>query len=701
MQDGSSRFAKSLLAGLLASLRSSWFAGVAAWFLLAAVPAHAQDEAALRFPDSPFLRIDPEKIMTAERCGECHKLEYAAWSESRHATQFSDLHQTEQAQGILDRMGYRLAKRESLCLRCHYTTVIQRNQPRAQSGVSCESCHGAGRDWITVHNDYAGAEHDTESADHRSERITRAIDAGMLRPSGDLYSVAANCFECHTVPDERLINEGGHPSGSAFELVAWSDSIRHNFVTAQWSSDQSNHVQTPERRRLMFVVGKILDYEYGLRGLAMASEPSPFSKAMERRAKLAFRSLRTVFEAASIPELGEILEIGNAVALAPGNRDGLLATAGQFEGLVRRMTESFDASAMTALDPLIEGQAAEPEIAAVDRAAEPADGGAATAAASIGDGAANAAPGEPTAAGTETGNAAASRTPVVTSGQIRARPAWFPDVEYETTVPGCSCHTTAQTWLLQDKHSRSLELLSSPRAAQIAEIYGIDPSTRLVGNRLCASCHATVVTGDEQYEVFDGVSCESCHGASSGYLKPHERGGEIGFELGKVRLKDAGVRAQTCAGCHHVTDERLLAAGHSSGSEYDIGAAIAKIEHWPDTKNLKRAGPYPSISADELRSAMTAVRSARPVPNVEVVQVQAAPTTPAPRPVSATPSAALPSPTGAFTAPRAGGGVARVSAADISLPPLPAVSDSTSTEDLLLIVKRRLEQIYQALGRGN
>ncbi|NNF04003.1 MAG: hypothetical protein HKN17_06015, partial [Rhodothermales bacterium] len=274
-------------------------------------PAKAQEastDGPVRFPDSPYLRIDPEKIVGAETCGECHAQEYQVWAETIHSTQFNTMHRSEQAQGILDRMDFRLAKRESLCLRCHYTAEVDGDRAQALQGVSCESCHGAGRDWIDVHNDYGGATHDTETEENRRQRIERSVAAGMLRPSGDLYSVAANCFECHTVPAERLINEGGHPSGSDFELVAWSDSIRHNFLPAQWSDDQTNHAPTTERKRMMYIVGRILEYEYAIRGIAEATGRSSYAKAMERRAKIAYRNLQQLYGVAPVPEIAEILE---------------------------------------------------------------------------------------------------------------------------------------------------------------------------------------------------------------------------------------------------------------------------------------------------------------------------------------------------------------------------------------------------------
>ncbi|MCZ6705227.1 MAG: hypothetical protein O6942_04940, partial [Bacteroidetes bacterium] len=123
------------------------------------------------------------------------------------------------------------------------------------------------------------------------------------------------------------------------------------------------------------------------------------------------------------------------------------------------------------------------------------------------------------------------------------------------------------------------------------------------------------------------------------------------------------------------------------------------IKHWPDTKNVKRDSPYPELSASSLASAMASVKTLRPVPFVNVVQVQPAPTTPS---VTQSTQTTAPRPTsGDFQRPQTLRTSRRSSSGSLQLPPLPEVDDSTSTEELLLIVKRRLERIYQALGRGN
>ncbi|NNF03395.1 MAG: hypothetical protein HKN17_02915, partial [Rhodothermales bacterium] len=393
--------------------------------------------------------------------------------------------------------------------------------------------------------------------------------------------------------------------------------------------------------------------------------------------------------------------------LTPGNGDMLLAGTARFAEIVQRMEDSPMETDLSAIDDLITGRA--PDVAAV--VAEPPSPGETTAddSAPADGGTAAGSNLAATGAGASLEDAgpagAAASTPTVSVGQVRSRPAWFPSGRYETTVPGCSCHTQANDWLLDDPHSRSLDLLSSPRANQIAEIYGIDPSAKDVGSNICASCHATVISGDEAFAVFDPVSCESCHGPSSGYLDPHERGDGAGYEFGMRRLKEADVRVANCTNCHYITDERLVAAGHPTGAGKDIASSMGSIRHWPDEKNVKRSGAYPEVSAAALGSAVQAIRASRPVPNVQTVQVQPATTQAAPSRPAATAggtaaSGGRPATTGSFTAPRRSRPVS-ATPVRLDLEPIPAVGDSTSTEDILLIIKERLERIYRELGRGN
>ncbi|MCZ6727667.1 MAG: cytochrome c family protein, partial [Acidobacteria bacterium] len=316
---------------------------------------------AQELPFMEYSRVDPAQIVTAEACGECHASAFEVWKDTPHATTFKTMHRKKRAETIAKKLGFGLIKRDSFCFSCHYTPVVKSGTIRVVSGVSCESCHGAGAQWIEVHNDYGpGQTHETESAEHRLGRIERSRQLGMRRPS-DLYEVAANCFGCHSVPNERLVNDGGHSSGSAgFELVEWSQGeIRHNFLDSFKQGQVGPNAQrSSERRRVMYVAGRALDLEYSLRGAAVASGGGLYAKAMSRRVRSALAEVKAIQASVDIPEMGRMLAAVKQVRVGPGNEPALLAAA----DAVGRETRSFLGRAdravgtrLAALDPLLAG----------------------------------------------------------------------------------------------------------------------------------------------------------------------------------------------------------------------------------------------------------------------------------------------------------------------------------------------------------
>ncbi|MEO8691104.1 MAG: thiamine pyrophosphate-binding protein, partial [Solirubrobacteraceae bacterium] len=76
-----------------------------------------------------------------------------------------------------------------------------------EGGAPGDTSSGLG-DWINVHNKWGGGAPSKaqETTAGREQRILASRAGGMLRPSTDIYAVAANCFECHTVPVEDLVN---------------------------------------------------------------------------------------------------------------------------------------------------------------------------------------------------------------------------------------------------------------------------------------------------------------------------------------------------------------------------------------------------------------------------------------------------------------------------------------------------------------
>lgn len=664
-------------------------------------------------PDDPqgseFLRIDPDRIVITSSdaftpCGECHTSEWDVWRQTPHATGFDDMHRTESAQDILEQMDLRLAKRQgSVCMRCHYTVGPSRN---AMAGVSCESCHGPAQDWVEIHSDWGpGVDHpDGESAEHREERIRASEEAGMLRPSGDIYAVAANCFECHTVPNEELVNRGGHSTGTAaFDLLERTEAIRHNYLHEQWGEDLGNREPSAERTRVMFVVGRILGYEFALRGLAEATSSGRFANAMGRRVSSAYRELEEVAVVAEISSVTEILGLGADLRLVHDNREELEEAAEEIRALGQEFSNTADGAALESLDPLIAGE--RPTIASPVVEADPP-------------------PADPEAPPSPEEEVAATpeepAPPPELPGEVRRRPAWFPSFDGPYDIVGAgnctTCHAGAEDWWFGDPHEQTGRRLvgEDPKARQIAELYGIGAAGMARGDQICMSCHATL---NQASQVVDyGVSCESCHGPGSGYLEPHEDGGNP--QLGMIALKEASPRAQNCVRCHHITDERLLAAGHPSGSGYDVVAANASIEHWPGRRPTRgREGrgesAYQPVADGDLRSAFQSLTGQRPIPTVAVVTPPRPAAQPAAQPGDPPPTeAATPRPPtahragteGSAVAPRAPRSVpprAETTPISLDLEPLPRNTEDLTTEELLLLVKQRLERIYAALGRGS
>jgi hypothetical protein len=204
---------------------------------------------------------------------------------------------------------------------------------------------------------------------------------------------------------------------------------------------------------------------------------------------------------------------------------------------------------------------------------------------------------------------------------------------------GCHDHDRqAQKWQKEEpaqlkgkSHFTTLKQLDGPKSAGFAKAIGLADPYDVKGS--CVKCHATVFRGDANA----GVSCESCHGPSSGYVDVHQQQGSylkaVAAGLRDLKDKPAAI-ARTCVECHVVPDKRLAAAGHPAGESFDAGTSLAKIVHWQtryDFAQVTAAG----------RSAATG-RASGPAPKVPVAPAQAAPAPVAPAPAGAAPAAAAP-----------------------------------------------------------
>ena len=323
---------------------------------VAAVVCGSRASAAPTAEERRTLEQDPAKILGSDTCMKCHGNAFEVWKGTPHYATFRTLHRDPRAKEIAHNMGLRSIKRGGICTDCHYTSqVAQAGQHRAIEGISCESCHGAAKDWIAVHRDYGGLQvrQETETAEHKRWRREQSIAAGMNNPT-NLYLIARNCYDCHTVPNEKLVNIGGHQAGSLdFELVAWSQgAVRHNFLRTH---GQANAVSETERLRVMYVVGVLTDIEYALRATATATQRGKFAVVNANRVANMRQKLIEIQTLVKDDLLLEAIEASYATGLKLDNKAALLEAAERVGAAAYRFAESRDGTKLEAIDAFLPG----------------------------------------------------------------------------------------------------------------------------------------------------------------------------------------------------------------------------------------------------------------------------------------------------------------------------------------------------------
>jgi hypothetical protein len=296
---------------------------------------------------------DPAKIVGPNACAECHKQEAEAWKGTHHFKTFREMPRNTQANEIADKMGVRRIKSESLCLNCHFTVQQKDNKEEPMAGISCESCHGAGRDWIKVHSGFSGKKEQTETKAEQEARWKLADSKGMIR-TRSLYQLAKNCYGCHVVPEEDLVNKGGHRAGSAFELVSWSQGeVLHN---TWYSKGKDNVPASAERKRMLYLVGLGVELEWLTSQGGREHRLEPYAFEMAKRADGARKQLAAAAKAApNVPEIAKMVEFAYSAGLKLNNERVLTAAADGVSKLLASIAEKYDGSTMAGLDSMIPG----------------------------------------------------------------------------------------------------------------------------------------------------------------------------------------------------------------------------------------------------------------------------------------------------------------------------------------------------------
>lgn len=166
-------------------------------------------------------------------------------------------------------------------------------------------------------------------------------------------------------------------------------------------------------------------------------------------------------------------------------------------------------------------------------------------------------------------------------------------------------------------HSRAFRVLREPRSIAIAKRLGIKDAAT---SQQCLGCHTTqAVKKGPRFQVSDGVGCESCHGASSGWLSAHYAVGSShsrNVSLGLTPLDNPKVRASTCLDCHYgsaksgqFVSHRIMAAGHPRISfELDLFSTLQQ-HHDEDVDYIRRKGKTNNVRFWAVGQSMALERS--------------------------------------------------------------------------------------------
>jgi hypothetical protein len=168
------------------------------------------------------------------------------------------------------------------------------------------------------------------------------------------------------------------------------------------------------------------------------------------------------------------------------------------------------------------------------------------------------------------------------------------------------------TWIVNDPHSRAYTVLLNARSRTIQNNLNRylppDRQTTAEHNALCLRCHSVnpgQVPEGQDFQLADGVGCESCHGPAQEWKNKHYLPGWKQLSVAQKKAvgfhdtKDLTERATMCVQCHVGSPEKevnhdLIAAGHPR-LRFEFGAYLANYpKHWNAADDLAR---YPDLQA--------------------------------------------------------------------------------------------------------
>lgn len=180
-----------------------------------------------------------------------------------------------------------------------------------------------------------------------------------------------------------------------------------------------------------------------------------------------------------------------------------------------------------------------------------------------------------------------------------------------------------------DSHHRAFAVLLEDRAVRIARNLGLADASRA---DICLDCHADNIAAEKRGPLFklsDGVGCESCHGAASGWLAIHLSGSghKANLAAGLNPTEQPAARAKICLRCHlgrggEELNHQIMGAGHPPlPFELDSFTAIEPAHFVVDKSYVQRKGFVSGINtwavgqAVEVTERMDAILDPKNVPN--------------------------------------------------------------------------------------
>jgi cytochrome c peroxidase len=154
------------------------------------------------------------------------------------------------------------------------------------------------------------------------------------------------------------------------------------------------------------------------------------------------------------------------------------------------------------------------------------------------------------------------------------------DNKYVGVAKCKACHTSEKMGGLAYKvwektpHAQAYKTLLGEAAKKVAKDKGL--KTAPSESPECLKCHVTgggaAKNVDAGFKKEDGITCEACHGAASGYLSLHSKKDDAS----KTKAKEAGLMlgdktGKACEACHN--------AESPTHKEFTMKEMWAKIEH--------------------------------------------------------------------------------------------------------------------------